>query len=96
MGYLSVGGLLVGAGLIIKMGLLPLHYWVPAVVDNLTLRGLYLLLSWQKVAPLALFWFTCVRQLPWAVCNAVGGGLLMLVAACLPLLFVFRGMVQIG
>jgi len=24
--YLSVGGLLVGAGLIIKMGLLPLHY----------------------------------------------------------------------
>ena len=26
IGYLSVGGLLVGAGLIIKMGLLPLHY----------------------------------------------------------------------
>jgi len=45
IGYLSVGGLLVGAGLIIKMGLLPLHYWVPAVVDNLSVRGLYLLLS---------------------------------------------------
>jgi len=26
LGYLSVGGLLVGAGLMIKMGLLPLHY----------------------------------------------------------------------
>lgn len=26
LGYLSVGGLLVGAGLIIKIGLLPLHY----------------------------------------------------------------------
>ena len=96
IGYLSVGGLLVGAGLIIKMGLLPLHYWVPAVVDNLPLGGLFLLLSWQKVAPLTLFWFTNVRHLPWAVCNAVGGGLLMLVATCLPLLLVFRGMVQMG
>jgi len=64
IGYLSVGGLLVGAGLIIKMGLLPLHYWVPAVVENLSLRRLYLLLSWQKVAPLSLFWFSRVRQLP--------------------------------
>jgi len=26
LGYLSVGGLLVGAGLIIKIGVLPLHY----------------------------------------------------------------------
>ena len=73
IGYLAVGGLLVGAGLIIKMGLLPLHYWrgllplhywVPAVVDHLPRRGLYLLLRWQKVAPLTLFWFTNVRQLP--------------------------------
>ena len=55
MGYLAVGGILVGAGLMIKMGLLPLHYWVPAVVDNLPPVGLYCLLSWQKVAPLSLF-----------------------------------------
>jgi len=54
IGYLLVGGLLVGAGLIIKMGLLPLHYWVPAVVDNLPPWQLYLLLRWQKVAPLSL------------------------------------------
>ena len=91
-----MGGLLVGAGLMIKMGLLPLHYWVPAVVDNLPQGGLYLLLRWQKVAPLTLIWFTNVRQLPWAVVNAVGGGLLMLVAARVPLLLVFSGMVQMG
>jgi len=96
IGYLAVGGLLVGTGLMIKMGLLPLHYWVPAVVDNLTRSRLYLLLRWQKVAPLALFWFTPVRQLPWAVLNAVGGGLLMLVAVRVPLLLVFSGMVQMG
>jgi len=37
-----------------------------------------------------------MRQVPWAVCNAAGGGILMLVAASLPLLLVFRGMVQMG
>ena len=63
VGVLSFGGLLVGAGLVIKMGLLPLHYWVPAVVDGIRPRGLYLLLSWQKVAPLSLFWLTHSQQL---------------------------------
>jgi len=64
LGYLTFGGLLVGAGLIIKIGLLPLHYWVPAVVAHLPRRGLYLLLRWQKLAPLTLFWYTAVQQLP--------------------------------
>ena len=78
LGSLSVGAVLLGAGLIIKIGLLPLHYWVPALVDGLASRGLYVLLSWQKIAPLSLVWFTAVRQLPWALGNAVGGGLLIL------------------
>ena len=55
IGYFAVGGLLVGGGLIIKMGLTPLHYWVPAVVALLPPRGLFVLLRWQKVAPLSLF-----------------------------------------
>jgi len=45
IGYLTVGGLLVGAALIIKIGLLPLHYWVPAVVASLPASGLWLLLG---------------------------------------------------
>jgi len=96
LGSLTVGGLLVGAGLIIKIGLLPLHYWVPAVVAHLPGRGLYLLLRWQKLAPLTLIWYTSVPQLPWAVANAVGGGMLIIGASCVPLLLVFRGMVQMG
>jgi len=93
---LSLGGLLVGAGLVIKMGLLPLHYWVPAVVDSIRPRGLFLLLRWQKVAPLSLFWLTHSPQRAWALLNAFGGALLMLGASSVPLLLVFRGMVQIG
>lgn len=51
---MSLGIILLGAALILKMGLLPLHYWVPTVVEGLGPRGLYLLLRWQKIAPLAL------------------------------------------
>merc|ERR1712241_1147375 len=53
MGTLTVGAVFLGAGLMLKMGLLPLHYWEPAVVEGLASSGLYLLLRWQKnCAPL--------------------------------------------
>lgn len=96
IGALVVGVVFLGAALMLKIGLLPLHYWVPGVLGGMSTSGLYLLLSWQKIAPLSLVWFTAVRQLPWAVGNAAGGRLLMLGATSLPLLLVFRGMVQIG
>jgi len=96
MGTLAVGAVFLGAGLMLKIGLLPLHYWVPAVVEDMASRRLYLLLRWQKIAPLSLVWYTSVRHLPWALGNAAGGGLLMLAASSLPLLLVFRGMVQMG
>jgi len=51
---LSLLALLLAAGLLVKIGLLPLHYWVPAVVEGLTAGWLYLLLRWQKIAPLSL------------------------------------------
>ena len=54
MGTLTVGAVFLGAGLMLKMGLLPLHYWVPAVVEGMASSGLYLLLRWQKIAPLSL------------------------------------------
>jgi len=54
IGTITVGAVFLGAGLMLKMGLLPLHYWVPAVVEGLASSGLYLLLRWQKIAPLSL------------------------------------------
>lgn len=54
MSALAVSAVALGAGLMMKIGLLPLHYWVPAVVEGLASGGLYLLLRWQKIAPLSL------------------------------------------
>jgi len=83
-------------GLLLKIGLLPLHYWVPTVVHRLSGRGLFLLLRWQKLAPLSIMWSSRLGGRPRAWINAAGGSLLILAATNLPLLLIFRGIVQIG
>nr|YP_010239434.1 NADH dehydrogenase subunit 2 [Haloa japonica]QTF74804.1 NADH dehydrogenase subunit 2 [Haloa japonica] len=40
--------------LCLKLGLFPGHFWVPSVVSSLELIPMVLLLSWQKIPPLAL------------------------------------------
>ena len=43
-----------GLGLCFKLGLFPGHFWVPRVVRSLEIVPAILLLSWQKIGPLAL------------------------------------------
>ena len=40
--------------LCLKLGLFPGHFWVPSVLSGLEFLSVLLLLSWQKVPPLAL------------------------------------------
>jgi len=40
--------------LCLKLGLFPGHFWVPSIIINLEWIPRFLLLSWQKVAPLSL------------------------------------------
>nr|YP_010352825.1 NADH dehydrogenase subunit 2 [Dermatobranchus otome]UOD76593.1 NADH dehydrogenase subunit 2 [Dermatobranchus otome]UOD76606.1 NADH dehydrogenase subunit 2 [Dermatobranchus otome] len=40
--------------LVIKLGVFPAHFWVPGVVSGLGWHPMFLLLTWQKVAPLFL------------------------------------------
>nr|YP_010944313.1 NADH dehydrogenase subunit 2 [Acanthochitona mahensis]WLW42189.1 NADH dehydrogenase subunit 2 [Acanthochitona mahensis] len=49
-GVVSFGLLLFGV--LIKLGSAPLHFWVPGVVGSLSWFCNFLLLTWQKVAPL--------------------------------------------
>nr|YP_009918948.1 NADH dehydrogenase subunit 2 [Eubranchipus grubii]QMP96528.1 NADH dehydrogenase subunit 2 [Eubranchipus grubii] len=39
-------------GLLLKIGVAPLHLWVPAVTSNMTWVSLFLLLTFQKLGPL--------------------------------------------
>jgi len=45
-------------GLLLKLGSFPFHFWVPSVISCLSWLGCLLLSTWQKLAPLfVFFWF---------------------------------------
>ena len=39
-------------GIMIKLGAAPLHFWVPNVLTSLNTIGLYIIIRWQKLAPI--------------------------------------------
>nr|YP_009503303.1 NADH dehydrogenase subunit 2 [Gemmuloborsonia moosai]AXA45237.1 NADH dehydrogenase subunit 2 [Gemmuloborsonia moosai] len=58
----STLGLMVSmAGLCIKLGLFPFHYWLPGVMAGLPWLSCLILATWQKLAP--LFLLLCLLEL---------------------------------
>jgi len=41
--------------LALKIGAAPLHFWFPATIQGITWSNCFLLMTWQKLAPLSLF-----------------------------------------
>lgn len=48
---------LVFVALILKLGLAPLHFWLPGLVSSLQVKEILILLVWQKIGPLAIIVF---------------------------------------
>nr|AKS04397.1 NADH dehydrogenase subunit 2 [Parasagitta elegans] len=93
-GLLSLTMLL--SGLVLKMGLLPLHFWVPLVVVHLSRPHLYLLITWQKLGPLVLLLSVSFGLSLLSGLNAMFGAMSMCSITSLPVLLIFSGMVQMG
>lgn len=61
-GYFVVRGCLIeemalwiiSIGLIIKIGLVPFHFWLPRVISNISWEACFGLSVWQKIAPLVI------------------------------------------
>nr|YP_010400346.1 NADH dehydrogenase subunit 2 [Mancinella alouina]UQS76045.1 NADH dehydrogenase subunit 2 [Mancinella alouina] len=60
LGHCS-GLVIILAGLCMKLGLFPFHYWLPGVMSGLPWVTCLLLATWQKFAP--LFLFLCLLEL---------------------------------
>nr|YP_009648869.1 NADH dehydrogenase subunit 2 [Notospermus geniculatus]QCZ36419.1 NADH dehydrogenase subunit 2 [Notospermus geniculatus] len=58
-GHGGVGGLFVFFGLVLKLGVAPLHWWVPSVMGGLTWFGCGVLVTWQKLAPFLVLLSLC-------------------------------------
>nr|AAZ06495.1 NADH dehydrogenase subunit 2 [Anolis gingivinus] len=46
------------AALSMKLGLAPLHYWLPEVLQGSTLPTALIIVTWQKLAPMSLIYLT--------------------------------------
>nr|AXA45445.1 NADH dehydrogenase subunit 2 [Pinguigemmula sp. MNHN IM 2013-18391] len=59
--FSTLGFIVLSAGLCIKLGVFPFHYWLPGVMAGLSWFSCLLLATWQKLAP--LFLLLCLLEL---------------------------------
>nr|AWV54592.1 NADH dehydrogenase subunit 2 [Goggia essexi] len=57
--------------LMLKLGLAPVHFWYPEVLQGTTLNTALLLTTWQKLAPLTLLYLT-MNHLPTNILLLIG------------------------
>nr|ABP52269.1 NADH dehydrogenase subunit 2 [Anolis coelestinus] len=50
--------ILLTAALTMKLGLAPLHFWLPEVLQGSTLKTSFIIVTWQKLAPMSLIYLT--------------------------------------
>nr|ARH54312.1 NADH dehydrogenase subunit 2 [Curculionidae sp. 6 AH-2016] len=50
--------LMMNSALMMKMGAAPFHSWLPEVISGLNWEMIYIMLTWQKIAPLILLIYT--------------------------------------
>nr|QWW91990.1 NADH dehydrogenase subunit 2 [Abscondita cerata] len=49
--------MIMNSGLILKMGMAPLHFWFPEVLEGLNWNNCLIMLTWQKITPMVLIMF---------------------------------------
>nr|AAC27596.1 NADH dehydrogenase subunit II [Anolis lucius] len=50
--------ILLTMALTMKLGLAPLHFWLPEVVQGSTMNTAFIIITWQKLAPMSLIYMT--------------------------------------
>ena len=83
-------------GILLKMGAMPLHFWVPIVVPKLDGFGVYAVQTWQKVAPISLILFVFIGKEIISFLNVWIGAISIRSLSAPILVVIFSGMVQIG
>lgn len=55
---ISYENIIINLTLIIKLGAAPLHFWFPNIIENLSWINSLILITWQKLAPLTILFYT--------------------------------------
>nr|AAT78233.1 NADH dehydrogenase subunit 2 [Anolis sagrei] len=54
----TLSNILLTAALAMKLGLVPMHFWLPEVLQGSTLMTALIITTWQKLAPMTLIYLT--------------------------------------
>lgn len=83
--------------LLIKIGRSPFHFWLPLVIKNLGWIVNYLLITWQKVAPLSLiFHLIDSTYVPFIILSLFVGAIYGLNQSSLKLIIAFSSINQVA
>nr|AFT90733.1 NADH dehydrogenase subunit II [Anolis carolinensis] len=55
---ISPSHILLTMALAMKLGLAPLHFWLPEVIQGSTMTTAFIITTWQKIAPMSLIFLT--------------------------------------
>nr|YP_009112317.1 NADH dehydrogenase subunit 2 [Eucryptorrhynchus brandti]AIY61443.1 NADH dehydrogenase subunit 2 [Eucryptorrhynchus brandti]AJT57321.1 NADH dehydrogenase subunit 2 [Eucryptorrhynchus brandti]ALF04088.1 NADH dehydrogenase subunit 2 [Eucryptorrhynchus brandti] len=55
---LPLSSILINSSLLMKMGAAPFHFWLPEVLSGLNWQINFIILTWQKIAPMILLSYT--------------------------------------
>nr|AXS65641.1 NADH dehydrogenase subunit 2 [Cleroidea sp. 3 KM-2017] len=51
--------LMINSSLLTKMGAAPFHFWFPEVMEGLSWMNCFIMLTWQKIAPMVMLMYNC-------------------------------------
>nr|YP_010865929.1 NADH dehydrogenase subunit 2 [Furcatopanorpa longihypovalva]WGT92136.1 NADH dehydrogenase subunit 2 [Furcatopanorpa longihypovalva]WGT92149.1 NADH dehydrogenase subunit 2 [Furcatopanorpa longihypovalva]WGT92162.1 NADH dehydrogenase subunit 2 [Furcatopanorpa longihypovalva] len=54
--------LMINSTLLLKMGAAPFHFWFPSIMEGLSWFNAFILMTWQKIAPLILISYCMVND----------------------------------
>lgn len=61
--FTSIYPIIINSCLLLKIGAAPFHFWFPGVIEGLSWTNNFILITWQKIAPLILISYFIVPNL---------------------------------
>nr|YP_448738.1 NADH dehydrogenase subunit 2 [Petrobius brevistylis]AAX39850.1 NADH dehydrogenase subunit 2 [Petrobius brevistylis] len=62
--YSTQAACMINSSILLKLGAAPFHFWLPSVAESLSWANNIILMTWQKLAPLAILSYTNINSMP--------------------------------
>lgn len=82
--------------LVLKLGIMPLHFWVIKIAPDFSKNWLFLFLTWQKLAPISVLTFLFFSKIILILGNVYLAGVSIIACSQAIIVILFSGFNQIG